>query len=109
VDAVIGINRLDEILAAVRGELDLREGRIRVDNLRTAKEVTALGAETFCGQTRAFLKIQEGCDLFCTFCIVPFARGRSRSVSPRQVLSQIEHLARLGYKEVVLTGIHLGG
>jgi threonylcarbamoyladenosine tRNA methylthiotransferase MtaB len=108
VDAVIGINRLDEIVAAVRGELDLGDSLIRVDDLRSAREVTILGAETFCGQTRAFLKVQEGCDLFCTFCIVPFARGRSRSVPPRRVLEQLTHLAELGYREVVLTGVHLG-
>jgi threonylcarbamoyladenosine tRNA methylthiotransferase MtaB len=109
VDAVIGINRLDDLLAVVTGELDLRSGQmIRVDNLRRATAVSALGAETFCGQTRAFLKVQEGCDLFCTFCIIPFARGRSRSVAPRQVLEQLERLASLGYREVVLTGVHLG-
>ena len=52
-----------------------------------------LGAEVFTGQTRAFLKVQEGCDLFCTFCIVPMARGRSRSVPPRRVLAELERLA----------------
>lgn len=108
VDAVIGINRIDELVAAVRGDLDLASGRIRVDDLRRATEVGALGAESFCGQTRAFLKVQEGCDLFCTFCIVPFARGRSRSVPPRVVLEQLQRLAGLGFQEAVLTGVHLG-
>ena len=108
VDAVIGINRIDELVAAVRGDLDLASGRIRVDDLRRATEVGALGAESFCGQTRAFLKVQEGCDLFCTFCIVPFARGRSRSVPPRAVLEQLQRLAGLGFQEAVLTGVHLG-
>ena len=67
-----------------------------------------MGAETFCGQTRAFLKVQEGCDLFCSFCVVPLARGRSRSVPPRVIVAQLERLAELGYREVVLTGTHLG-
>ena len=53
--------------------------------------------------------MQEGCDLFCTFCIVPFARGRSRSVEPRRVIAELERLAARGFREVVLTGIHLGG
>ena len=53
--------------------------------------------------------MQEGCDLFCTFCIVPMARGRSRSVPPRRVLAELERLAALGFREAVLTGIHLGG
>src|SRR5262245_31387632 len=85
VDHVVGLNRVADVLRAVRGELAATE-RISVDDLRTARSVKTLGAETFTGQTRAFLKIQEGCDLFCSFCIVPFARGRSRSVPPRQVL-----------------------
>ena len=60
------------------------------------------------GRTRPFLKVQDGCNAFCTYCIVPHARGRSRSLPPEQVLSQIETLNGLGYHEVVLTGIHIG-
>lgn len=108
VDHVVGLNRLPDLLRAVRGDV-AAEDRILVDDLRTARSVKTLGAEVFTGQTRAFLKIQEGCDLFCTFCIVPFARGKSRSVAPRQVLAQLQQLAARGFQEVVLTGVHLGG
>ena len=59
-------------------------------------------------RTRPFLKIQDGCNAFCTYCIVPHARGRSRSLPMDQVLNQIEQLGRLGYREAVLTGIHIG-
>jgi threonylcarbamoyladenosine tRNA methylthiotransferase MtaB len=59
-------------------------------------------------RTRPFLKIQDGCDAFCTYCIVPFARGRSRSMPLENVLQSIFQLAEAGYHEVVLTGIHLG-
>ena len=59
-------------------------------------------------RTRPFLKIQDGCNAFCTYCIVPHARGRSRSLPMDQVVQQIEQLSRLGYREVVLTGIHIG-
>jgi threonylcarbamoyladenosine tRNA methylthiotransferase MtaB len=111
VDHVIGLNRLEDLLRAVKAELaeriavsDLR----KLDNGRTPG-IGTLGARTFSGQTRAFLKIQEGCDLFCTFCIVPMSRGKSRSVSPRTVLEQLDRLADQGFQEVVLTGIHLGG
>jgi threonylcarbamoyladenosine tRNA methylthiotransferase MtaB len=62
----------------------------------------------FPGHTRAWLKIQDGCNAFCSYCIVPFARGRSRSLHPEDVLRRIAHLADAGYREVVLTGIHLG-
>jgi threonylcarbamoyladenosine tRNA methylthiotransferase MtaB len=111
VDYVIGLNRLDDVLRAVKAEL---AERVQVSNLRKAERepvpgIDTFGALTFSGQTRAFLKIQEGCDLFCTFCIVPMSRGKSRSVPPRAVLEQLDRLAAQGFQEVVLTGIHLGG
>jgi threonylcarbamoyladenosine tRNA methylthiotransferase MtaB len=109
VDHVVGLNRLPDLVRAVRAEAGEPVPRIVVNDLRTARQVGTVGAETFTGQTRAFLKIQEGCDLFCTFCIVPFARGRSRSVPPRQVLEQLRMLGARGFQEVVLTGVHLGG
>ena len=59
-------------------------------------------------RTRPFLKIQDGCDAFCTYCIVPYARGRSRSMTPEAVLENINQIAKEGYHELVLTGIHLG-
>jgi len=107
VDYVVGLNRLPDLLRATRGSIALP--RIQVDDLLRARRVRTIGADSFTGQTRAFLKVQEGCDLFCTFCIVPFARGRSRSVPPRQILEQVAALADRGYHEVVLTGVHLGG
>lgn len=111
VDHIVGLNRLDDLLRAVRAEL---VERVAVSNLRTGERgkspgIETLGALTFSGQTRAFLKIQEGCDLFCTFCIVPMSRGKSRSVPPRVVLEQLDRLADRGFQEIVLTGIHLGG
>ena len=62
----------------------------------------------FPGRTRAYLKIQDGCQSFCTYCIVPYARGPYRSLAPPKVLDALEDFARQGYREVVLTGIHLG-
>lgn len=62
----------------------------------------------FTGHTRTFLKIQDGCNAFCSYCIVPFARGRSRSIGQEDVMERILALVRNGYREVVLTGIHLG-
>ena len=59
-------------------------------------------------RTRAFLKIQDGCDAFCTYCIVPYARGRSRSLPTKDALDDIRQLTAVGYREVVLAGIHLG-
>lgn len=60
------------------------------------------------GHTRALLKVQDGCDLFCTYCIVPYARGKNRSLPLKKVLTRVRGLAEKGYQEVVLTGINLG-
>jgi threonylcarbamoyladenosine tRNA methylthiotransferase MtaB len=60
------------------------------------------------GRTRAMLKIQDGCDSFCSYCVVPFVRGKSRSLAPESVLAQMEQMVDAGYEEIVLTGIHLG-
>lgn len=62
----------------------------------------------FSGHTRAFLKIQDGCNAFCSYCIVPHARGRSRSLQPEIVREHMLAMAKAGYREIVLTGIHLG-
>ncbi len=107
VDFVIGLDRRSELLRALSGDLDTE--RVVVSDLRRTESQPPLGAEVFGGRTRAFLKVQDGCDLFCTFCIVPWSRGRSRSVPPRAILAEIDKLAALGFQEVVLTGIHLGG
>jgi threonylcarbamoyladenosine tRNA methylthiotransferase MtaB len=69
---------------------------------------TSSASETFAGRTRAFLKIQDGCSNNCAYCIVPSVRGPSRSLMPKPVLNRMRTLARNGYKEIVLTGIHLG-
>jgi len=67
------------------------------------------GIESFENHQRAFLKVQDGCDAFCSYCIVPYARGRSRSVPFKEALDGVRTFAGKGFKEVVLTGIHLGG
>lgn len=64
--------------------------------------------EDFSGHSRAFIKIQEGCNSFCSYCIIPIARGRSRSVHPKDILRQVKLLETNGLEEIVLTGIHIG-
>jgi threonylcarbamoyladenosine tRNA methylthiotransferase MtaB len=64
--------------------------------------------EAFEGQTRAFVKVQDGCNSFCTYCIIPYVRGRSRSRSGSEVVEEVRRLVASGYKEVVLTGINVG-
>jgi threonylcarbamoyladenosine tRNA methylthiotransferase MtaB len=108
VDYVVGLNRLDDLLRFV--ELP-KEGDVgvAVSDVKRERGVPVLGTRALPGHTRAFLKIQEGCNYSCTYCIIPTARGLSRSVAPREILEQVGLLADAGYKEIVLTGIHLGG
>ena len=108
VDFVVGLNRLDDLLRFVEAPTHPL-AQVAVSDVKRERTVAVLGTRALPGHTRAFLKIQEGCNYSCTYCIIPTARGLSRSVPPREVLDQVRQLAEGGYKEIVLTGIHLGG
>jgi threonylcarbamoyladenosine tRNA methylthiotransferase MtaB len=108
VDYVVGLNRLDDLLRFIEADPSTKP-RIAVSDVKRERGAPVIGTRALPGHTRAFLKIQEGCNYSCTYCIIPTARGLSRSVAPREVLEQVRQLAGSGYKEIVLTGIHLGG
>jgi threonylcarbamoyladenosine tRNA methylthiotransferase MtaB len=109
VDYVVGLNRLDDLLRLVELAPASMEPIVAVSDVKRERGVPVLGTRALPGHTRAFLKIQEGCNYSCTYCIIPSARGLSRSVTPHAVLEQVRSLADAGFKEIVLTGIHLGG
>ncbi len=109
VDAIIGNNRKGTIV-----ETCLR--LLHSESEDTELNITEIGKETDFedlespesdSHTRAFIKIQDGCNQFCTYCIIPYVRGRIRSRAPESVLSEVGHLADKGFQEVVLNGIHL--
>ena len=108
VDYVVGLNRLDDLLRFVDLSSAPAGVKIAVSDVKRERGVPVLGTRALPGHTRAFLKIQEGCNYSCSYCIIPTARGLSRSVTPRGVLDQLKLLADAGFKEIVLTGIHLG-
>ncbi|MGI6526258.1 MAG: tRNA (N(6)-L-threonylcarbamoyladenosine(37)-C(2))-methylthiotransferase MtaB [Caldicoprobacterales bacterium] len=78
-----------------------------VEDIMKVREFEDTPIEAFDGKTRAVLKIQEGCNQFCSYCIIPYARGPIRSRNPNSVLSEVQRLAEAGFQEVVLTGIHI--
>jgi len=84
------------------------EGIMLPDADHSSPDLSSLKPVRFHGHTRAFLKIQDGCNSRCRYCIVPFARGPSRSIPEIEVISRIEELRRTGFREIVLAGIHLG-
>ena len=77
-------------------------------DIRRVTEFSTPATGAFAGRTRAFLKIQDGCDCFCSYCIVPYARGKSRSLAGKEVLKRIQAIGQAGHRELVLTGINLG-
>ncbi len=81
---------------------------VLVDDIFLQRYFCNMPLSEFSGRTRAFLKIQDGCNSFCSYCIVPFARGKSRSLPPDNLLAAVTKFAEKGYREIVLTGIHLG-
>ena len=109
VDYVVGLNRLDDLMRFIDAPTMSVGERIAVSDVKRERGVPVLGTRALPGHTRAFLKIQEGCNYACTYCIIPAARGLSRSVTPSEVIEQVRRLADAGYLEIVLTGIHLGG
>jgi threonylcarbamoyladenosine tRNA methylthiotransferase MtaB len=108
VDGVAG-NQEKGAIPEIAEEVRQAKGVVRkVGAIREADTPPELGVRCFRRRTRAFLKIHDGCNAQCSYCIVPSARGRSRSVPLASVISSLRHLAAAGYQEVVLAGIHLG-
>ena len=106
VNLVIGNNHKSEIIDLVnRASCDSQKVEVSLrKDMRTFEE---LWAESYTDQTRAFLKIQDGCDQFCSYCIIPFARGSIRSRNIDSIIAEANKLSQNGFKEIVLTGIHL--
>ncbi len=109
VDIVLGTQGREDVVKYVEQYLEKRQPIVEVTNIMKQKQFEELDVVSFESQTRAFIKIQEGCNNFCTFCIIPWARGLLRSQEPQKVIKQITELVENGVKEVVLTGIHTAG
>jgi len=109
VDIVIGTQDRIKVLSYIEEYKKVRQPINAVGNIMKSRVYEELDVPSFTDRTRASLKIQEGCNNFCTFCIIPWARGLMRSRDPKEVIHQAQQLVDAGYKEIVLTGIHTGG
>ena len=108
IDIVIGNNKKHELVPLLREYEASHRKMARVADINHEKQAyEELSLSRTAEHTRAFIKVQDGCNQFCTYCIIPFARGRVRSRELPDVLQEIRTLAKSGYREVVLTGIHL--
>ena len=118
IDLAIGNNRKNELVEIIEAYLDKRQSAEKqpmdktmehtsVIDINAEKEYEEMQLVHTAEHTRAYIKIQDGCNQFCSYCVIPFARGRVRSRKPEQVEEEVRRLAEAGYHEVVLTGIHL--
>ena len=109
VDIVVGTQDREKMLGYIEQYREERQPINAVRNIMKNRVYEELDVPAFTDRTRASLKIQEGCNNFCTFCIIPWARGLMRSRDPEEVIRQAQQLVDAGYLEIVLTGIHTGG
>ena len=113
IDIILGINEKNEIVQIVEkymekmAEQDKKSQEAEIDDVSKQKEFLDFGDVTYTEKNRAVVKVQDGCNMFCSYCIIPYARGRIRSRKIESVVSEIEKIAKEEIKEVVITGIHV--
>lgn len=107
VDIIIGTNEKSKILESVERALAEKKKLTLVKNISKETEFEDISGAVPESRERAYIKIQEGCDCFCSYCIIPYARGRSRSRNEAAIISEALRLAEKGFLEAVLTGIHV--
>src|SRR5699024_150927 len=109
VDVIVGTQNRKKMIDYIEEHQQTREPVNGVTNIMKNRVFEEMDVPDFTDRTRASLKIQEGCNNFCTFCIIPWSRGLLRSREPENVIQQAQSLVDAGYKEIVLTGIHTAG
>ena len=107
IDIIVGNNNKSDIVNILNAYFESDSCNVFIKDISKGSEYDEMEMSTMGEHTRAFVKIQDGCNQFCTYCIIPYARGRIRSRSLEDIRREIPKLAECGYKEIVLTGIHL--
>ena len=108
VDYIVGVGELERIADLIISPSKRDIPLVISGDIREKKEVGAYEISHFPKYTRAFLKVQDGCNSFCSYCVIPYSRGGSRSLRQKETIKSISKLADAGHREIVLTGIHLG-
>lgn len=107
VDLIIGSKEKNQIVEIIEEYLKNKNKEILISDIMNEVEYQDFESTTMTELNRAVVKIQDGCDRFCSYCIIPYARGHIRSRNPEKIIEEIQNIAKQGIKEVVLTGIHL--
>lgn len=105
IDIVIGNQEKKDIISYINKYK--KEKQEQISNILYEKEFAEFGTTIYTDKTRAVIKVQDGCDRFCSYCIIPFARGKVRSRKPENIINEITQISKNGIKEVVITGIHI--
>jgi len=107
IDLILGTNEKNDIVEIVEQYIKEKNIKTIVTDVMNKKEFSDFGTITYTDKTRAVIKVQDGCDRFCSYCIIPYARGRVRSRKKESIIEEINKIAQYGTKEVVITGIHV--
>lgn len=107
VDIVVGNNRKKDIVRIIEEYRQCHSVKDTLIDINKTTEYETLNLQKTSEHTRAYIKIQDGCNQFCSYCIIPYARGRVRSRKAEDIKAEVTALTRMGYKEIVLTGIHI--
>ena len=107
IDLVLGTNEKIHILEYIENYTENLKKENKIDDVMQNKNYGDFGSVTYTEKTRAVIKVQDGCYRFCSYCIIPYARGRVRSRKPESIIKEIEEISEKGIKEVVITGIHV--
>lgn len=108
IDLILGISEKNDIVHYIEKYINDNSKKIEeTSDVMKQKEYLDFGSVTFTDKTRAVIKIEDGCDRFCSYCIIPYARGRVRSRNASSIINEIEDISKNGIKEVVITGIHV--
>ena len=107
IDLIFGVNEKNKILEYIEEYMENHTLKSRVSDVMNQKEFLDFGTTTYTEKTRAVIKVQDGCDRFCTYCIIPYARGHIRSRTIESVVEEVKEIAKTGIKEIVITGIHV--
>jgi len=107
IDLILGNNEKLDIVKYVEEYISNNKKQYEASDVMHQNKFLDFGSITYTEKTRAVIKVQDGCDRFCSYCIIPYARGRVRSRQPKSILQEIEKISNQGIKEVVITGIHI--
>ena len=107
IDVVLGNEEKKDVVKYVENFIDGNNKVVEIEDIATQKEFKDMGQITYTEKTRAVIKVQDGCNQFCSYCIIPYARGRVRSRNQESIIKEITQIAQKGIKEVVITGIHV--